>query len=222
VLDVKHNKRNTMYESLIEATKFHAVNQNNWIGEALAEYKHNIFNLIKENNIKTILDYGCGKAKFHSILFNNKKIPGSPMGINITSYDPAVAQFSNKPTGQYDLVLCIDVMEHVQEDKVDEVLKDIFTYSNKVFLTITCYAATQILTNGKNAHYTVREPNWWKEKLKAYDGSYIVIFQTKPKRGGDVVNKEEWKPNKTTIKKLEKNDKTLDETQKEKAKLLND
>jgi len=209
-----------MYESLTEATKFHAVNQNNWIGEALAEYKHNIFEIIKNNNVKTILDYGCGKAKFHSILFNNKKVPGSPMDINITSYDPAVAQFSNKPTGQYDLVLCIDVMEHIQEDKVDEVLKDIFTYSNKIFLTITCYPAKQFLTNGKNAHYTVKDPDWWKEKLKPYDGSYIVIFQTKPKRGGDVVNKEEWKPNSITIKKLEKNDKTLDESQKEKANLL--
>ena len=40
-----------MYESLTEATKFHAINQNNWIGEALAEYKHEIFNLIKENKI---------------------------------------------------------------------------------------------------------------------------------------------------------------------------
>ena len=57
-----------MYESLLEATKFHAVNQDNWIGEALAEYKHNIFEIIKNNNVKTILDYGCGKAKFHSIL----------------------------------------------------------------------------------------------------------------------------------------------------------
>ena len=209
-----------MYESLTEATKFHAVNQDNWIGEALAEYKHNIFEIIKNNNVKTILDYGCGKAKFHSILFNNRKVPGSPMGVNITSYDPAVAQFSNKPTGQYDLVLCIDVMEHVQEDKVDEVLKDIFSYGNKVFLTITCYPAMQTLTNGKNAHYTVKEPDWWKEKLKSYDGSYTIIFQTKPKRGGDVVNKEEWKPNKTTIKKFKQNHKTLDESQKEKSQLL--
>lgn len=209
-----------MYESLTEATKFHSVNQSNWIGEALAEYKHNVFNLIKENNVKNILDYGCGKAKFHSILFNNKKVPGSPMGIDITPYDPAVPEFANKPTGQYDLVLCVDVMEHVQEDKVEEVLKDIFTFSNRVFLTITCYAATQTLVNGKNAHYTIKEPDWWKEKLKPYDGSYISIFQTKPDRGGKTINKEEWMPNKITLEKLKKNHKTLDETQKEKAKLL--
>jgi hypothetical protein len=185
-----------MYESLIEATKYHASNSDNWVGEALAEYKHQIFNLIKENNIKSILDYGCGK------------------------YDPAVAQFSKKPTGTYDLVLCIDVMEHVQEDKVEEVLKDIFSYSNKVFLTITCYAAMQTLPNGKNAHYTIKEPDWWKEKLKPYDGNYITIFQTKVDRGGKKINKEEWKPNQITLKKLELNDKTLDETQKEKASLL--
>jgi len=209
-----------MYESLTEATKFHAANQSNWIGEALAEYKHNVFNLIKENNVKTILDYGCGKAKFHPILFNNKKVPGSPMDISIIPYDPAVPEFANKPTEQYDLVLCVDVMEHVQEDKVEEVFKDIFTYSNRVFLTITCYPATQTLVNGKNAHYTIKEPDWWKEKLKPYDGNYIVIFQTKPDRGGKIINKEEWRPNKITLKKLEKNDKTLDETQKEKAKLL--
>jgi len=209
-----------MYESLTEATKFHAVNQSNWIGEALAEYKHQIFILIKENNIKTILDYGCGKAKFHSILFNNRKVPGSPMGINITPYDPAVTQFSNKPTGPYDLVLCIDVMEHVQEDKVDEVLKDIFSYSNKVFLTITCYPAMQVLPNGKNAHYTIKEPDWWKEKLKPYDGNHITIFQTKPDRGGKKVNKEEWKPNAITLEKLKTSNKTLDETQKKKANLI--
>ena len=209
-----------MYESLTEATKFHSINESNWIGEALAEYKHNVFNLIKENNVKTILDYGCGKAKFHSILFNNKKVPGSPMGVDITPYDPAIAKFANKPTGKYDLVLCVDVMEHVQEDKVEEVLKDIFTFSNRVFLTITCYAATQTLVNGKNAHYTIKEPDWWKEKLKPYDGSYISIFQTKPDRGGKTINKEEWMPNKITLEKLKKNHKTLDETQKEKAKLL--
>jgi len=209
-----------MYESLTEATKFHAINQENWVGEALAEYKHEIYNLISENNIKTILDYGCGKAKFHPLLFNNIKVPGSPMGVTVTPYDPAVTKFSNKPTGQYDLVLCIDVMEHIQEDKIEEVLKDLFSYSNKVFLTITCYPAMQILPNGKNAHYTIKEPDWWKEKLQPYDGSFIAIFQTKPDRGGKKINKEEWKPTNITLKKLEKNDRTLDDTQKEKAKLL--
>jgi SAM-dependent methyltransferase len=167
-----------MYESLIEATKFHASNQEHWVGEALAEYKHNIYEIIKNNNIKTILDYGCGKAKFHSILFNNKKIPGSPLGIDITKYDPAIAQYANKPTGTYDLVLCIDVMEHVQEDKVDEVLKDIFQlFSNRsIFNNYLLSCNCRYYLNGKNAHYTIKEPDWWKEKLKPYDGKSYNYF----------------------------------------------
>ena len=42
-----------IYESLIEATKFHANNISNWIGESLAEYKHEIYKIIKEN-IETV------------------------------------------------------------------------------------------------------------------------------------------------------------------------
>lgn len=63
----------------------------------------------------------------------------------------------------YDLVLCVDVMEHIQEDKVEEVLEDLFSSGRFVFLTITCYPARQILSNGKNAHYTVKDPSWWDE-----------------------------------------------------------
>lgn len=176
------------YESLIEATKFHASNQENWCGEALAEYKHDVYKIIKDNNVKTILDYGCGKAKFHKLLFNNKQVPGSPMGIIIVGYDPAVPMYAKKMSMDYDLVLCVDVMEHVQEDKVDEVLEDLFSSGKFIFLSITCYPANQILLNGKNAHYTVKEPSWWKEKLSKYEGRYHVIFQEDSHRSKIVVN----------------------------------
>ena len=207
------------YESLEEATKYHKQNPTHWIGESLGEYKYQIWDVIKRNNVKTVLDYGCGKAHFHKLLFNNRRTPGAP-NINITGYDPAYLPFSNRPKEKFDLVLCIDVMEHVQEDQIDNVLKDIFSFSDKIFFTITCYEATQTLLNGKNAHYTIKEPDWWKEKLKPYNGKYTSIFQTRPKRGGKIINKEEWNPSAETLKKLERNDKTLDASQKGKATLL--
>jgi hypothetical protein len=103
-------------------------------------------------------------------------------------YDPAVKDFENKPDREFDLTLCIDVMEHVQEDKVEDVLKDLFNKTKFVFLTITCYAAIQNLPNGKNAHYTIKEPNWWEEKLKLYQGKYKAIFQEKKERSKIVRN----------------------------------
>jgi len=207
------------YESLEEAQKYHIQHQTHWIGESLGEYKHQIWEMIHRKNIKTVLDYGCGKAHFHKLLFNNPKTPGAPT-VQLTPYDPAYFPFAEKPTGKFDLVLCIDVMEHVQEDQINNVLEDIFSFSDNVFLTITCYKATQTLLNGKNAHYTVKKPEWWKEKLKPYDGKYKVVFQTRPERGSGIINKEEWNPSAETLEKLKVGHKTLDEGQKEKAKLL--
>ena len=208
------------YESLEEAKKYHIQNNSHWIGESLGEYKHQIWDVIGRHNVKTVLDYGCGKAHFHNILFNNPKTPGAPLNINVVPYDPAYEPFSKKPEGRFDFVICTDVLEHVQEDKVSEVLADIFTFSDNIFLTITCYAATQTLSNGKNAHYTIKSPEWWKEKLKPYDGKYIATFQTRPERGTKIINKEEWNPSAQTLEKLRRNDRTLDESQKEKAALL--
>ena len=176
--------------------------------------------MVHRNKYKNILDYGAGKATFHKLLFNNTKIPGAPVDINIVPYDPAYEPFSKKPIGRFELVLCIDVMEHVQEDKIDEVLADIFSFGDNIFITISCYPATQTLLNGKNAHYTIKEPQWWKEKLKPYDGKYTAVFQTRPEKGEPIINKEEWNPSAETLEKLKKNHKTLDDGQKEKAKLL--
>jgi len=172
-----------MYESLEQAKLFHSANTSNWAGEALAEYKHEIKNLIDEQQPKSILDYGCGKAMFHKHFLKTIF-----KGIMLFCYDPAVKDFENKPDREFDLTLCIDVMEHIQEDKVDEVLKDLFNKTKFVFLTITCYEAIQNLPNGKNAHYTVKEPNWWEEKLKPYEGKYKVIFQEKRERSKIVRN----------------------------------
>ena len=161
------------YESLEEARKYHIQNKTHWIGESLGEYKHQIWDMVYRNKYKNILDYGAGKAAFHKLLFNNTKIPGAPVNINIVPYDPAYEPFSTKPTGKFELVLCIDVMEHVQEDKIDEVLADIFSFGDN-----------------------------------------------RPEKGEPIINKEEWNPSAETLEKLKKNDKTLDDGQKEKAKLL--
>jgi predicted DNA-binding protein len=199
------------YESLQQAKLFHQSNEQNWAGEALAEYKHQIKENIKTKNVKTILDYGCGKAVFHKYFFKN---------YDVFCYDPAVNKFSTKPESgrKFDLLLCIDVMEHVQEDKVDEVLTDIFSYSNNVFLTITCYPATQILLNGKNAHYCIKNPEWWQEKLNKYEGKYNVIYQTKSYRSKIIKNKEEWVPSEETLERIRKGKKNVTQAEIDRAK----
>ena len=68
----------------------------------------------------SFLDYGTGKGK---LIENLKANTNSP--IKIEGYDPAVAQFSSLPSGSFDILSCLDVLEHVELASIDHVLKEI-------------------------------------------------------------------------------------------------
>lgn len=153
-----------LLNTYLEQAKLLHQNPTKWTGTSLRKYIPEINQLIKKHNIKSILDYGCGKAEHH------------PLEWNADKYDPAVPQYSNKPFKKYDLVISTDVIEHIPIDYVPMIIKDIFSYSNHlVFITTCCREAKEILPNGLNAHATVQTEQWWKEQLKPYD-NYILQF----------------------------------------------
>ena len=167
----------TYNEYLEQAILYHK-DPNVWDGSTLHGYVADIDKIIKTHKIDTILNYGCGKAKHVPPYWKYK------------NYDPALFPFDTSPKGTFDLVICVDVLEHIPENSLSAVLYDIFLYARKfVFLTIACYPAKAILPNGKNAHYTVKPPEWWIEKLKHYK-NYQVIFDVKinNERKREVVN----------------------------------
>ena len=148
----------------LEQAKLVHQNPKYWRGTTLRQYIPDINQIIKEKDIKTILDYGCGKAECH------------PPEWNADKYDPAVQKFSQKPERRYDLVISTDVLEHIPKDTLDEVIEDIFNYADQwVFLTVCCRKARMILPNGYNAHATIESEKWWKEKLSKYS-NYTLKF----------------------------------------------
>jgi 2-polyprenyl-3-methyl-5-hydroxy-6-metoxy-1,4-benzoquinol methylase len=65
-----------------------------------------------------------------------------------------------------DLVVCTDVLEHVEEDKIDSVLDHIFRLSAKsTYLVISTKPAKTILPDGRNAHLIIRPLDWWMKKI---------------------------------------------------------
>ena len=153
----------------------HTAHPEYFTGHSLTTYTSEIEGLIKHSNIKTCIDYGCGKAKawsFHQLqhLFGLDKV---------TLYDPGVQQYSLKPTEQADLVLCIDVLEHVPEECVDEVLIDICSLTKKaVFLNISTRPASKKLVDGTNAHATVKPKHWWQAKIDAMNKLIIAHYSS--------------------------------------------
>lgn len=129
-------------------------------GGAIAPYFKPIQSLVEKTGAKTILDYGCGKAQ-HSRGMNWPR----EWGVKATFYDPAVEEFSTRPEGKFDGVICTDVLEHVEDP--DWVIQDILNYATKfVFLSVSCRPADKTFKDGSNLHIHVHPPQWWRDRVK--------------------------------------------------------
>jgi len=118
--------------------------------------------LIIQQNIKTILDYGCGGSDWLEKGFdddgsNAREYYGLTECLR---YEPARGIDERK---NVDCVICFDVLEHIFIADLEAVITDIFSHASKlVILNIACYQAAALLPNGENAHITVRPPQYWK------------------------------------------------------------
>lgn len=141
-------------------------------GHTGKKFAGHIQSLINIAGPSTILDYGCGQCRMGEHL--NLK------GATIDYYDPAIEEISDHPVDVYDLVINTDVLEHIPEEDVKDVLQDIRCLSGLVFFNISTRPACTILPNGDNAHCTVKEAEWWDEQL-AYFYPYTVGIPIKTK-----------------------------------------
>lgn len=136
------------YRKMHEAKKFN--------GDSLTMHIPEIKKLIRKYDCKTILDYGCGKAKAH------KK---EKLG-DVTLYDPYYEPYSKPPQGTFDMVICTDVLEHVPYSDIVRVIKELISLTNKVlFLVISTKPAKKKFSNGENVHLTVKPEIWWNAIL---------------------------------------------------------
>ena len=127
-----------------------------------------IKDLMRQLNTKKVLDYGCGKGTLTDML------------PEVQRYDPAIPQFSAPPAGA-DLVVCRDVMEHVEEDMIDAVLDDIKRLARKAaWFQIVFGPSGEWLADGRNTHISVHPIDWWTEKLKQR-WPVVHVTQTRPK-----------------------------------------
>jgi FkbM family methyltransferase len=104
-----------------------------------------------------ILDYGCGKQTLAAALPDRQ----------VRGYDPAIPALS-APAAPADLVVCTDVLEHVEPSCIEDVLDDLCRVTGKAALiTVATRPAVKTLADGRNAHLTVKPFTWWKEHFLA-------------------------------------------------------
>jgi len=133
-------------------------NEKRYRGGLLPDVVEEIAKMMHYHEAVTLLDYGSGKGRQYEELQQHHAWGGSQP----TCYDPAYPPFSQKPTGQFDGVICTDVAEHIPTDKIYSFLKVVISYARKfVVFCIFTGLAGKTLPDGRNAHLTVRPPEWW-------------------------------------------------------------
>lgn len=148
-------------------------NPNMFLGMSLKAFIPEISALIRDSNINSVNDYGCGKAA----AWNEYNLKSLWELSSVGLYDPGVEKYSADITVPRDLVICIDVLEHIEPDYIDDVLNEIDRLSTKaVFLNICTRLAGKTLPDGRNAHLLVQPQEWWREKLKRFNKLVITHY----------------------------------------------
>jgi hypothetical protein len=125
-----------------------------------------------EYEAMTALDFGCGKGTLKESL-------GHPEWM--AEYDPAVDGKDQRPA-RADMVVCTDVLEHIEPDLLDNVLFEIARCANRVaYLIIATRPAAKVLADGTNAHKIVENADWWRKKL-----SERFLIMHLEDRGGEI------------------------------------
>lgn len=163
------------YKALHENTSFLERGYRYGYGDGKAT--HNklsvISDIVKKHNAKSILDFGCGKAMHHI-----KEKIYDEMGIEeVSLYDPAIEQFKILSDKIHDGVICVDVMEHIPEENVDHTISLALSRVTKfAYFAISCNKAKDRLSDGSNAHVTIRSPSWWIDKFKNKNVNVYLEF----------------------------------------------
>lgn len=138
--------------------------------------------LIQDFQPANVLDYGCGKQTLGRALPKYR----------IIGYDPAIPGLEAPPE-PVDMVICTDVMEHIEPDCLEDVLDDLQRVTKEViFMTVATGKAIAILPDGRNAHLIVEPLEYWLPKLMSRfgiinlavsDSMFTILMRAKKPKG---------------------------------------
>lgn len=141
----------------LEQQKLHKSAQ---YGVASSTFAPLVGSLLKAGQCTSLSDYGAGKCNLKQSLGLTRR--GS---LDYFPYDPAFPEYGQPRAA--DLVTCIDVLEHVEADRLETCLDQLASITRRlILLTIHTGPAKKLLSGGRNAHLIQQPPSWWLPHLQ--------------------------------------------------------
>lgn len=121
-----------------------------------------VMGMVRDLGAQSIVDYGCGRGSL------KPAVEREDAALRVFEYDPGIPGKDILPKPA-DLVVSTDVLEHIEHEKLNAVLRHIFLLAKKgAYLVIATKPARETLPDGRNAHLIVKNPAWWEEKLREH------------------------------------------------------
>jgi hypothetical protein len=123
-----------------------------------------VADIIRQTGCKSVSDYGAGKKRLKEGL--------QQAGVDLShtqyfAYDPVFPEYGEPRSA--DLICCIDVLEHIEPEFLDNTLiriSELITYIG--FLSVHMGPANKKLADGRNAHLIQKPGSWWLPKISQY------------------------------------------------------
>jgi len=141
---------------------------------------HAICQLAKRHGAISVLDYGSAAGNTFAALQQQYWLPP---GVVFHYYDPFIPEHSQTPE-VVDLVICADVMEHVEPQCTRAVLDHIARITRRlVFFSIALTPAGKVMSDGRNAHINLRSQEFWLREIQRR----FVISEAQASAGGETL-----------------------------------
>lgn len=125
-------------------------------GVASVQFAPLVADIVSKLQVREVLDYGAGKGRLGQELA--RLMPQPPV---IHHYDPAIPAWAADPAPR-DMVTCIDVLEHIEPELLDNVLDHLAALTLRLgFFTVHTGPAVKVLADGRNAHLIQQDERWW-------------------------------------------------------------
>jgi 2-polyprenyl-3-methyl-5-hydroxy-6-metoxy-1,4-benzoquinol methylase len=146
-------------------------------GVTSAKWADSVASLAAMSRSQSVLDYGCGQGHLGQVLAGK---------FDWRDYDPCIPGLDASPQPA-DLVVCTDVLEHIEPECLEEVLDDLQRVVRNVgFFVIATGPANKVLPDGRNAHLIQESARWWLPKLcqrfeivsvTSFKGEFAVVVR---------------------------------------------